>query len=122
MGISVRVSIPSSVDVELSTAIRRGERLAGEQILAASDALAPREPVPRHGQHMTETGFTLVVPDPVGDTIVVGYEAFWSVWQNEDLSYHHPHGGQAKFLDLALLGGAERAMETIAASVREVIR
>lgn len=122
MGISVKVNIPSGIDVQLATAIRRGEKLAAEQILAASDALAPREPNPRHGVHLTETGFTAIIPDPAGDIIVVGYEAFWAIWQNEDLTYHHPHGGQAKFLDLAFIGGAEKAMEIIAASVREVLR
>ncbi len=122
MGITVQVDLPKGIDLELVTAVRRGLKLAGEEILAASDVLAPREPEPKHGVHMTETGFTRIMLDPAGDAVMVGYEAYWSLIQNEDLTYHHPHGGQAKFLDIAFIGGAPRAMETVAATVREVLK
>lgn len=117
MGIEVKVHVPAK-SLGLQTALRRGLQAAGVEILAASDALAPTEPKPRHGVHLTETGFVRVVPGVNSDSVVVGYEAFWAWWQNEDLTYHHPHGGQAKFLDTAMLGGAERAGETIAAVIR----
>lgn len=109
-----------SPDVVAAAAIRRSLVKGGKVILAASDALAPREPEPRHGVHMTETGFVRseIAGDGL-DQVAIGYKAFWAVYQHENLSYHHEHGGQAKFLETAMLAASDAAIETVAAAVRE---
>lgn len=109
------------VDVVVATARRRGLQAAGEMILGLSNAGAPKEPEPKHGVHLVETGFTRVEPGGESDAVAVGYTAFWAVWQEEDLSYHHPHGGHAKFLSGALLEGGEAGLEIVAETIREAL-
>lgn len=119
MGFDVTFTDPGvGQELALATARRRGLQAGARLVLAKSDTLAPREAEPRHGVHMTETGFVRVEPG-IDDTVAIGYEAYWAVWQNENLLYHHPEGGQAKFLDTALLTGAEMALEQVAIAMRE---
>lgn len=120
MGLEVRTTLPETA-LAVDQAVVEGLSAAGKEILAASDALAPTEPEPRHGVHMIETGFTRVEPGADQVSVVIGYEAFWAPWQNENLTYDHPHGGQAKFLDTALVTGAPVAFETVAEAVRRVL-
>jgi hypothetical protein len=110
-----------ALSVEVATARRRGMQVAGRAILALSDAGAPTEPEPRHGVHLTETGFTRIEPGAETDAVAIGYGAFWAVWQHENLAYHHPHGGHAQFLSAALVEGADAALEIVAASIREAL-
>lgn len=110
-----------AIGVEVSAAIRRGLKRAGQIVLAASDAGAPTEPEPRHGVHLTETGFTRVEPGVGSDAVAIGYGAFWAIWQEENLTYHHPHGGHAKFLSGALLETGQAAVEVaVAPELRQV--
>jgi hypothetical protein len=107
--------------VEVATARRRGLKQGAQTILALSDAGAPREPEPKHGVHLTETGFTRIEVAGEGeDVAAIGYRAFWAAWQEEDLTYEHPHGGHAKFLSGGLLEGEEPAVAQVAASLREL--
>lgn len=117
----VDLTLNPDILVEVATARRRGLSAAGKVILALSDAGAPTEPVPRHGVHMTETGFTRVELGGDVDSVAIGYGAFWAVLQEEDLTYNHPHGGHAKFLSGALVAGKDVALEEIAAQVRAVL-
>lgn len=119
MGMNVKVT-GTAVNpmVEIQTRIREGLLEAGKTVLAVSDALAPTEPVPRHGIHMVETGFAQVEPGLDGDRVAVGYRAYWARWQHEDLNYDHPHGGEAKFLEHAALQSKVGTMEIIAGKVR----
>lgn len=111
----------NSVDVQISAARRRGLQKAGKIVLALADAGAPREPEPKHGVHLTETGFVRVLPGAEIDTVAVGYEAFWAVFQEEDMSYEHKHGGHAKFLTGGLVEGADAAFEAIAEEIRQAL-
>lgn len=118
MPFQVKVTVPPNPGYRLDAALQRGLQAAGEEILAVSDVLAPREPEPRHGIHMTETGYVRSHPQVDGASVEIGYTAFWAVWQHEDLAYHHPHGGQAKFLATAIVRSPEAVQEQVAASVR----
>lgn len=110
-----------AITVQTSAAIRRGLKRAGQIVLAAADEGAPKEPEPKHGVHLTETGFTRVEPGVGSDVVAIGYEAFWAVWQEENLTYHHPHGGHAKFLSGALLEVGQAAVEAaVAPELRQV--
>lgn len=104
--------------VEVAAARRRGLKLGGRAILALADAGAPREPVPKHGYHMTETGFTRIEPGIGVDAVAIGYTAFWAPMQEEDLTANHPHGGHPKFLAGGLIEGEAAALELIAADLR----
>jgi hypothetical protein len=110
------------VDVVVATARRRGMKLAGDLVLALSDEGAPREPEPKHGVHMTETGFVRVQPGAEVDTVEVGYKAFWAVFMEEDLTAHHPNGGHAKFLSGGLLEGAAAGFDLVAEAIRESLQ
>lgn len=110
-----------AITVQTSAAIRRGLKRAGQIVLAAADAGAPREPEPRHGIHLTETGFTRVEPGIESDAVAIGYEAFWAIFQEENLAYHHEHGGHAKFLSGALLEAGQAAIDAaVAPELRQV--
>lgn len=106
--------------VEVATARRRGLKLGGELILELARAGAPTEPEPKHGVHLTETGFTRVEPGAEVDSVAIGFAAFWAVFQEEDLTYKHPHGGHAKFLSGGLIEGETAALELVAESLRQV--
>jgi hypothetical protein len=119
--------VPSSVNlsltpVEVDAASARAVKRAGAVILALSDAGAPTEPDPRHGIHMTETGFVKVIEAGLGGaTAEIGYEAWWAIRQHEDMEYHHPHGGTAKFLELAVLEGKDAALAIMASDIRAAL-
>lgn len=121
MGIDVRVQLVEDVDVRMHTAIRRGLQATGEKVLLASDVLAPTEPTPRHGVHMIDTGMVKVEPGTDSDSVMVGYGAFWSLFQHEDLWYHHPHGGGPKFLERAAMGAVEVIAESVAVEVDQAL-
>jgi hypothetical protein len=119
--VPVELVLNTAILVEVAAARRRGLTNGGRAILALSDAGAPTEPVPRHGVHLTETGFTRVEPGVEVDTVAIGYRAFWALRQHEDLTYNHPHGGHAKFLSGGLVEGETAALEIVAESIRAVL-
>lgn len=111
-----------TIGIKVATARRRGLSKAGKAVLAAAIEGAPREPEPRHDVHLAETGFVRVEPGLESDAAAVGFTAFWAVWQEENLAWHHPHGGHAKFLSGALITTGEAALEEfVGAAVREAL-
>jgi hypothetical protein len=122
MPLDVRVELNPAVTVQLAAVRRTALAEAGKEILAISDALAPREPEPKHGEHLIETGYTQLEAEASGgDRVAVGYQAFWALFQHENPDYKHPHGGEWKFLEKALVRGNEAAFETVAKAMREAI-
>jgi len=117
MGVEVKLDLPASA-LQLDVAVQRGLLKAGATILELSNEKAPTEPEPKHGVHMRETGF--VRADILGgeDVVIVGYEAYWAGWQESHEDWDHPHGGEAKFLERALVEGERVAMEIVAAEIR----
>lgn len=118
MGMRVTVK-PSRPAVELMAAIRRAELAAAEPILVAAVEGAPYEPEPRHGIHLNETGYIRFVGGSQ-DAVQVGFTAFWSAWQHEHMGWHHTHG-HAKFLEQAVVEGAEAWKAKIAEGIREAL-
>jgi hypothetical protein len=117
----VHLTLNDTIGIRVATARRRGLKAAGDAILAISDLNAPREPIPRHGVHLTETGFTRIEPNEGQDAVAIGYSAFWAIWQEEDLTYNHPDGGHAKFLSGALLEGQAAVDEFVPAAIRAAL-
>lgn len=119
---NVDLAFNDSLQVAVNAAKRRGLRAGGAVVLAASDALAPKEPVPKHGENMVDTGFVKLGISGDGiDQAVIGYEAWWAIFPHENLEDHHPHGGQAKFLEVGAATSAETALGTVGAVITEAL-
>lgn len=120
MGMTVKIDINHDLPVQLVTARRRGMLEAGEFVLALAVEGAPREDgEPRHEVHGADTGFVRV--EPQNERVAIGFDAYWMLWQHEDLNYKHPHG-HAKFLELALLENGEDALALVADAIREAVQ
>ena len=81
---------------------------AGETILKASLAKVPKE-----AGGLAGTGHV----DPArggSDTVAVLYDSLYAHWIHEHLHFKHPHGGQAKFLEAAMLEGKDAAVQAMA--------
>lgn len=122
MGIVAKVDLSSNPIIAMETGVRRGLLAAGAKILALSDTKAPTEPDPRHGEHLTETGFVRATVIDGVDYVIVGYGAFWAGWQEVHEDWNHPYGGEAKFLELSVIEGEPMFLETVAASVRAELK
>lgn len=123
MGMTTKFTAAPNIELEVATARRRGLLKGGKTLLALSDAGAPTEDgEPRHGEHGVSTGFVKIAPGGDGDdTVAIGYEAYWMVFQHENLEYQHKDGEHAKFLEMAMLEGEEAALAVIAAEIRAAL-
>jgi hypothetical protein len=114
----LRVEIPPGADQRVLEAARRGLIRAGEHLLAAAEMTAPYDDT-GEGVHLRDTGYSrLQAADPDGDSVEVGFTAFWALWQHERMDYHHTHG-RAKFLELAMVEQGEQALEIVAEHIRQ---
>ncbi|SDJ07880.1 hypothetical protein SAMN05444157_1623 [Frankineae bacterium MT45] len=121
MGMDVELTLPP-ITVELAAARRRALLVVAAELMAVAAGLAPTEPEPKHGVHLRETAFVrLEAALDGGDQVAIGFDAFWAIWMHEWMDVAHPHGGQAKFLELPVVEGGEAAMEKVAALIREAI-
>ena len=68
-----------------------------------------------HPGELRESGFVRPVDE---STAIVGFSAYWALFQHEDLTYHHDDG-EAKFLEIPLTTERDAALEIIAARLRE---
>lgn len=123
MGMEVKLTLNHDIGLELATRTRRGLVKAGEAILGVSNARAPREDKPRHGVHMTETGFVRLELDELGgERVAIGYDAWWAIFTHEGKPEHgaetYPGGGETKFLERSIVEGGETALEVVAAAIR----
>lgn len=115
----VQLDMPPDPGVRMQVSLRRALIAAGEVVLQASNAQAPREDEPRHGIHMTDTAIVAAQIGPDGeDGVVIGYGAFWAPWQHEHLDWHHEHG-HAKFLELAVVETEAVVLEMLTAAIAE---
>lgn len=110
------ITVESSWDAEAVLKIRAAELKAvsdvAEQVLTVSDARVPF----RTGK-LELSG--RVVRDLTGPAAAaVGYSEFYAIWQHENLTYHHPNGRHAKFLETALADVAPQGAERMAEIVR----
>lgn len=120
MGLQVKTTLPP-VGLEVQVATQRALLRAGETILAAAVEGAPYEDEARHGVHLRDTGYTRLASQGVDDErVAVGFDAYWALWQEQRMDYHHEHG-HAKFLELALAQGGEAALEQVAAAIRAAL-
>lgn len=72
-----------------------------------------------------ETGIlrgTAKVTDNGTDTSAVSYNTKYAARQHEELGYAHPSGGEAKFLEKAVIENQSKVASLIAKEVRKAIR
>jgi hypothetical protein len=92
--------------------------LAGLSDAAEYGLEKAKEQVPKEAGHLDETG--IVTVDKAKQTAAVSFDGPYAVYQHELLHLKHIHGGNAKFLENALLDNREKFAEIIAAKMREV--
>mgnify|MGYP001552492407 FL=1 len=114
----VQVTTPPA-GPQIAAAVRTALVESAKPILEAAREGAPYEPVPRHGVHLRDTAYARLQAGQVGgtDRVAVGFTAFWAGWQHEHMDWHHDHG-HAKYLELAVIGGAAAWHENLAELVR----
>jgi hypothetical protein len=113
MGMEVKVTHNPGVQVQIAAARRRGLLKAGKEILAMSDARAPRLT-----GALIESGHVELIVEAEVDSVGIAYSDYKAVWQHEKTEYKHPHG-EAKFLEKSLVESFESALEIVAATIRE---
>lgn len=116
MGVKVKVTTKPIGD--LGPAVAQAMHKGGEVILGMSDALAPKEPSPRHDEHGVDTGIVSVEPTRNGYRMTVGYGAFWMRIQASHPEWHHPNGGQWDFLLAASVEGEDQLWAQVAEATR----
>ena len=56
------------------------------------------------------------------ETVQIGFHTPYAAKQHEELSYRHPKGGQAKYLESVLIENQEQIRALIAAQIRRAFR
>lgn len=106
---ALEINNPSA---ELTAALEAGMQAGVDLLLEKSNELAPYDDGDLHesGQAVAE-----------GTSGAVGYSAEHAVKQHERLDFNHPRGGQAKFLETAMLANASEIQSAIAEKLRDVL-
>lgn len=100
----------------------RGLSASLERVLAASQDVQPdlaegaraildesNSLIPKESGDLAATGS--VKEDRGGNnTVGIGYDSVYAHWIHEHLGFKHPHGGQAKFLETAMLTKGPEAL------------
>ena len=78
-------------------------------ILARSDELVPKAPKKPSDDtpSLVSTGYVKLHGN---DGAEIGYSSVYAHWIHEHTWFHHPHGGQAKFLETAMLEKGQEAV------------
>ena len=110
-----RFDPPSDVKItaELRAAGERGLLLAAEFVLSVSDQRVPLEWGTLAGSGETSVD---------GLTAAVSYGTAYAVRQHEELTYRHPNGRQAKYLETAFADSVDEVRAIIAAQLRRAFR
>jgi hypothetical protein len=80
-------------------------------ILARSDELVPKAPKHDDLPHLVETGYVKLAGN---DGAEIGYHSVYAHWVHEHTWFKHPFGGQAKFLETAMLEKGQEAVNKAA--------
>lgn len=99
---------------EIQAQTATGLNLAGEHLRGVSQRQVP---------HMEGTleASAAVNLDPTGHTVAVSYDTPYARRQHEELTYHHPHGRKAKYLEDPLRNEAKTMVALLAAQVRRAM-
>lgn len=112
MGCEVKVSTNAGFHVQVAAARRRAVVRGGEVIRTLAIAGAPRDT-----GAMDESARVELDVSEHGDAAAIVFGEFYSQWEETKEEYKHPFG-HAHFLELALIGGHEAALEVVASEIR----
>lgn len=90
-----------------------------EALLAGADVIMQRSQMlvpkaPKRPSDDTPTLFSTAHTRVSGEnTVAMEYLSVYAHWQHEHLWFKHPHGGQAKFLETAMLEKGAEAINVI---------
>lgn len=84
----------------------------GQDLLAKSVQEAPLDTADLRGSGFTEVD---------GNTTTVGYTLPYATRQHEELSYKHPKGGKAKYLEDPLIKNTERYIKYLRDSTKKAV-
>ncbi|WP_435298536.1 hypothetical protein [Timonella sp. A28] len=107
----------ANVSVVVRGAARQGLLAGAKHVRDASQRVAPSET-----RELRESAYAEV--DPSSLIAIVGYDVprdIKAIKQHEDLSYAHPSGEQAKFLEKPLRDSAGAVQSEISKSLRRVL-
>jgi hypothetical protein len=94
----------------------------GQVVLDRSSELVPIDGRPdTHGGTLAESGRVNRIGSDYLPIVSVTYDGPYAVYQHEGLEFHHPTGGQAKFLELAMVETTEQATEAIGLEIRKAL-
>ncbi len=94
----------------------------GQVVLDRSQELVPIEGRPdTNGGTLAESGRVNRIGSDYLPVVSVSYDGPYAVYQHEGLEFHHPTGGQAKFLELAMVEKSEQATAAIGTELRKVL-
>lgn len=94
-------------DADIEAALAR----AAQVILEESNNLAPKE-----SGDLASTG-SVKVNRGGAKTVGIEYSSVYAHWIHEHLWFKHPHGGQAKFLETAMLTKGDETLNAIAEAI-----
>jgi hypothetical protein len=67
------------------------------------------------------SGFVEFVETTNGIGAIIGFSTPYAVRQHEELDYHHPQGGQAKYLEQPFKENTQRYVKHLADSVKKAV-
>lgn len=110
-------------DIDLKALAEQVEAAAGIAVLAGADKLLDlaNERVPVESGGLKASGRT----SSEGTEAAVSYgepgarTGFEAIMQHEHTEYHHPNGGQAKFLEQPMLSDTDAIRQAIVQALRE---
>lgn len=97
---------------KIAAALTTGLKMAADLLLEQSNKLVPVD-----DGTLRDSGASYVQ----GRSAVVGYSAIHAVKQHENLRYVHANGGQAKFLETALVSNSNAMQDKIADALRNAL-
>lgn len=98
----------------IKAGVRRGVQSAALDLLGKAQNLAPVDTGDLRGSGNTEFQDTAG-----GYTGTVGFAAEYATVQHEDLTFEHPQGGQAKYLEEPYLENLERYKDALRNTIGE---
>ena len=112
MSVEFRWNGPATV-AGMQAAKQTGLRQAAEAVL---DEARERTPVAETGELQGNSG-TVVS----GDEAAIYYNAVYAVYQHEGIGFNRPNGGQAKFLETAVIDKSGEVAQILAQAIKRGI-
>lgn len=107
--------------LDMAAVMRQIEAHAEDALAAGAQVILDRsqELVPKESGHLAEGA--KVNANGLGDVVSITYDGPYAHYQHESMEFKHPTGGQAKFLETAMLEKADEAIDTVGRELRAAL-